>query len=212
MNTTFKYFIVILSIAIFGLAFFLLTLKTPIFYSKKQKTIHSCIQQDKQKLHFRFRTPKGVYFDVNFVRNAKLSCINPNFPAIHIKTNRPHQAWLQVVYTDSKSPHLQAFVDSTPSSSPFYTKEKDFYDAPLWTYSLLSRPLSFWKAHTFAIEIKSQTKTIKCLGGIEWGFELPFMKRRPVAIEPQLLNEKAWVEAWRLIKDKLPRFISSENC
>lgn len=193
------------------LLFQALNWESPDVNRNEQSNIDLCIQQDEHKLYFRFQTKQGFNFDIDFVRNSKPNCLNPYFPAIHIKTDIPHNAWLHVVYTDSEVPEQQTFIDSEKittkrSSYPFYAYTEDFYDAPLWTYSLLNKPISFWKGHAFAVEVNHQNKTIKCLGGIEWGFELHFTKLRPVASKPKLLDEKAWNQAWRLLKSKLPNY------
>ncbi len=214
MNKIFKCILISLLLGVLGtLLFQALSWKPPDINGKSQRKIHSCIQEDASKLNFRFQSDHNIHFDVDFVQNSKPSCINPYFPTIHIKTNGSHNAWLHIVYTDSKVPEWQTFIDSEhdatkPSPYPFYTHEPDFYDAPLWTYSLVNKPISFWKGHTFAIEVNHQNKTIKCLGGIEWGFELRLTKLHPLAIQPRLLDEEDWKQAWELVKDKLPNYES----
>ncbi|WP_341794558.1 hypothetical protein [Rickettsia endosymbiont of Rhinocyllus conicus] len=41
-----------------------------------------------------------------------------------------HNAWLQIVRTDSSDKKLQKFIDTNVELHPFYTLEQDFYDAP----------------------------------------------------------------------------------
>lgn len=195
--------------AIGVLLFQFLSWKSPQVNFSARSDIHSCIHEDESKLKFNFQVTKDTGFEVLLVRNSKPNCVNPYFPAIHVKTAASHNAWLHIVYTDSKAPEWQIFIDSTvtkPSPYPFYTFEADFYDAPLWTYYLFYKPISFWKWHAFAVEVNHNNKTIKILGGIEWGFELRFMKLYPIAIEPRLLDEKAWKQAWKLVKGSLPDY------
>jgi hypothetical protein len=109
------------------------------------------------------------------------------------------------VYTDSTDPTLRTFVDYNPkwTNYPFYSYSNYFYDAPLWTYSLLNKPLSFWTGHAFAVSVDHQKKLINCIGGIKWGFELSQMKLRPNAIHPQLLDKRDWEKAWNILQEKL---------
>lgn len=175
-------------------------------------TIHSCIHSNLKKLKFKFATSSSAIFEISFVANTEQQYINPYFPAIHITTNVKHNAWIHIVYTDAKDKALRMFIDSeNPNKEnsiyPFYTFESGFYDAPFWTYSLFSRPLNFWKGNAFALDIDHQNRTVKCLGGIEWGFKLHFLTIRPVAINPKLLNQVDWNKIWPFIKEQLPRYI-----
>jgi hypothetical protein len=167
--------------------------------------------------------PKGHYHLLNqilirctepnvyLVNNSAPECLNPFFPSIHIQASQSHNAWVHIVYTDSKAPEWRTFidaanVDSPGSAYPFYTYEQDFYDAPLWTYSLLKKPLSFWKGHAFALKVDHHRKTIECIGGIEWGFELPLVKLRPKAIHPKVLGRLEWEQAFQVLQEKLPGY------
>lgn len=103
------------------------------------------------------------------------------------------------------------FIDSEDplnenSIYPFYSLESDFYDAPLWTYSFFNKSLSFWKGHAFALYTNHQNKIVMNLGGIEWGFELSFLRIKPIEINPKLLNHTDWNIAWQLIKGELPEY------
>ena len=165
------------------------------------KNIHASIHDDHRKLYFKIGTRQGKYFNVYLVNNSAPECLNPFFPSIHIQASQSHNAWVHIVYTDSKAPEWRTFidaanVDSPGSAYPFYTYEQDFYDAPLWTYSLLKKPLSFWKGHAFALKVDHHRKTIECIGGIEWGFELPLVKLRPKAIHPKVLGRLEWEQAF----------------
>lgn len=87
-------------------------------------------------------------FSVYFMENTGKTSLNPYFPAIHIQTTVSHNAWIHVIYTDSKFPQWRTFLDTMPknlphSSYPFYTYEKDFYDAPLWRYGIFSKPIGY---------------------------------------------------------------------
>jgi hypothetical protein len=135
----------------------------------------------------------------------------PYFPSIHIKAIKLHNAWIHIVYTDAQTQKLRTFIDaanidSSSSTYPFYTYEQDFYDAPLWTYSFFNKPLRFWKGHVFAVKVDHQKKSIHCMGGIAWGFELSYFRLYPKAILPQLLNKDDWDKAWQILEEKLPGY------
>lgn len=185
--------------------------KSPEVNQKCQRTIHSCIYEDEHKVRFSFRTHQGTSFEGTYVENSKPNCINPYFPSIHIRTNVSHNKWIHIVYTDSKSSEEQVFIDAEiplnkSSTYPFYTSGPSFYDAPLWTYSPVNKPISFWKGQVFAVDVDPEAKVIRCLGGMEWGFELSFFRLRPIAIKPRVVDAVAWGQAWELIKVKLPGY------
>ncbi|NDB83082.1 MAG: hypothetical protein EB127_10145 [Alphaproteobacteria bacterium] len=187
------------------------TWKSPDINHSGETNIHTCIHSDDRKLHFKLDAGGGNNFDVYLVENSKLNCLNPYFPSIHIQASQPHNAWIHIVYTDSKAPEWRVFIDAANkdtqgSAYPFYTYEQDFYDAPLWTYSLFNKPLSVWKGHAFAVQVDHQKKSIHCLGGVEWGFELSQFKLRPKAINPKTLNNLDWDKAWQLLQEKLPGY------
>lgn len=168
--------------------------------------IHTCIHSDDRKLHFKLDAGEGNNFDVYLVENSKLNCLNPYFPSIHIQASQSHNAWIHIVYTDSKVQQLGTFIDAVDFLYPFYTYEQDFYDSPLWAYSLFNKPLRFWKGHAFAVKVDHQKKSIHCIGGIEWGFELPDFRLRPKSIHLQLLNKQTWEKAWQVLQEKLPGY------
>ncbi len=173
-----------------------------------ERDIHKSIQQDENKLNFVLTNEQGTQFCIDLVKNCKPDSINPHFPAIYIKTNPECNAWAHIVYTDAKDQKLRTFIDALEPSAqysnyPFYARSNDFADAPLWTYGLFSKPLSFWKGHAFALLVDDLNKTVKCLGGVEWGFELHYTNLRPVAIIPRLLDENAWTKACQLLKKEL---------
>lgn len=208
---TFKLIFAILITLLCFLTIWLDTWKSPDVNHSGDTNIHTCIHSDDRKLHFKLDAGGGNNFDVYLVENSKQNCLNPYFPSIHIQAHQPHNAWVHIVYTDSKAPEWRIFidaanVDSPGSAYPFYTYEQDFYDAPLWTYSLFNKPLRFWKGHAFAVKVDHQKKSIHCIGGIEWGFELSYFRLRPKATAPQLLNKEHWEKAWQILQEKLPGF------
>ena len=175
----------------------------------RTKTIHQCIYEDKHKQSFKLISMQN-FFEVNLVQNSDTSCINPYFPSIHIKTDCDHTAWFHIVVTNSEDIELQEFIDAQKESYPFYTLEKDFYDAPTWRYTLFSKPLSFWKGRAYAVKIDHNTKTIKCIGGIQWGFTLSYFHFRPQIIIPSGLTTQHWEQDWLIFKNKLPDY-SNKN-
>lgn len=131
-------------------------------------------------------------FNISYIPNAPRNCFNPSFPIIHIKLKQEHNAWLQIVRTDSSDKKLQKFIDTNVELHPFYTLDQDFYDAPLWYYTLFSKPLTYWTAHTYAVKIDHQNKTIKIIGGIKWGFRLAYFPIKPQMILPSSLDTNDW--------------------
>jgi hypothetical protein len=138
---------------IFFLIIWLGTWKSPDVHHFGETNIHTCIHSDDRKLHFTLDAGGGHNFDVYLVGNSKPNCLNPYFPSIHIQASQSHNAWIHIVYTDSKAPEWRTFIDAPRSAYPFYTYEQDFYDAPLWRYSLFNKPLRFWKGHAFAVKV-----------------------------------------------------------
>lgn len=174
------------------------------------KKIHQSIYEDKHKKSFKLISMKNS-FEVNLVQNSDNTCINPYFPSIHIQTDKDHTSWFHLVVTDSKNIELQKFIDVTQKENyPFYTLEKDFYDAPIWRYTLFSKPLSFWKGHAYAVKIDPNNRTIECIGGIQWGFTLSYFHFRPQIIIPSGLTIQHWEQDWLIFKNKLPDY-SNKN-
>jgi hypothetical protein len=66
--------------------------------------------------------------------------------------------------------------------------------------------LSFWKGHAFAVQIDNDAKIINCVGGVEWGFTLPYFSLRPQSLEIKSLDINHWNAAFELLKLKLPEY------
>lgn len=133
-------------------------------------------------------------FEINYLENSPKNCINPNFPSIHIVGKANYNAWLHLIYTDAKDPKRTinwCYIDADKNNYPFYTVEKDFYDAPLWGSSFFKRPLSYWKGHAWAVFVDFSQCTIQIVEGFEWGFEWKRF-RKPKALTPRLLSLKDW--------------------
>lgn len=150
-------------------------------------------------------------FDVAYVKNAQSDCAGPYFPAIHIKTQASHNAWLHLVRTDcTAEPRWLCFIDACREQYPFYSVRQDFSDNPLWYYSLFSKPLSFWIGHAYAVQVDHQNKTIECVGGISWGFRLAWWSLRPVMILPLALTQNDWCVDWKIFQEALPGYKNIE--
>lgn len=167
--------------------------------------------QQRPDLDVDFRSRSGVIFRVQQIQNAPYAAVNPHFPVILISPNIKVDGWIHVVYTDARQSsdcNGKTFVDYDPQLTkyPLYNNTQYFYDAPLWSYSLFNKPLRFWKGHAFAVKVDHQKKSIHCLGGIEWGFELSYFRLRPKATAPQLLNKEGWEKAWQILQEKLPDY------
>ncbi len=144
-------------------------------------------------------------FDVSYVKHSSLQ----HFPGVHfhVTTNDTTCAWLQIVRTDSKDLKWQQFIDADQKFFPLYTHGKDFYDIPVWNYSIFFKPLSFWNAHAWAIVLDKNKKTVQCLGGISWGFELSFWRLWPCMILPKPLNISDWIQDWNVFKKELSEYV-----
>lgn len=208
---TFKLILALLITLLCFLIIWLGTWKSPDVNHSEDTNIHTCFHTDDRKLNYKLGSGEGNNFDVYLVENSKPNCLNPYFPSIHIQASQSHNAWIHIVYTDSQAPEWRTFIDTTTKNSsgstyPFYTYEQDFYDAPLWTYSLFNKPIRFWKGHAFAVKADHQNKSINCIGGIEWGFALSDFRLRPKTTAPRLLNKEHWEKAWQILQDKLPGY------
>lgn len=186
-----------------SLLMFILLWENPRLNWTTTRSIYDCIDKEnsKSKTLNSFDHTLGA----NWVENSKENCINPFFPSIHISTASDHNAWLQIVYTDSQDQKWNKFIDTETNSKkfPFYTFEPDFYDAPYWNYTFFQKPLSFWKAHVYAVMVDYKNKTIKCVGGIEWGYRFSVFQFHPKMIIPIELNEQNWKKDWLEFKTAL---------
>jgi hypothetical protein len=157
-------------------AFFILTITIVVaifFYTMPLKkanpkfSVYECFKKfPYQSLELKSLNNK---FTVKYISNSPSECINPLFPSIQIESNDAKiDAWLQIIYTDSNDVSTKLFIDSYQSLFPLYTRDPVFYDAPLWNISSSVLPLSYWKAHTYALKQYKQTFSI--IGAIKWGF------------------------------------------
>ncbi len=143
---------------------------------------------------------------ISYIEKASSRCLNPNFPAIHIFTTNKHNAWLQIVFTDSTDPKLQEFIDSSSDNYPFYSFEQDYYDAPLWEYSIISKPLSFWKAHTYAIKLDRKNQIIEFVKGVEWGFTFTKFALHPKFTKPRILKQSDWQQDLQIFNREFSKY------
>ena len=201
----------IILLGVLSLGFYAYNWQSPDVNQSSSSNLHQCIYKSKDKRNLKVRSLNNE-FAITYVENSDHHCFNPRFPAIHITTQAKHNAWLHVVYTDHNDiKDNQIFVDTVdpdkaPDIYPFYNLGQEFYDAPLWRYSLLSKPLSYWKGHAWAVEVDRENKTIKPVGGVSWGFNLSYFQIRPICIIPSALNGDDWVNDWQIFKTKLNEF------
>jgi hypothetical protein len=203
-----KVILTIILLGVLSLGFYAYNWQSPDVNQSAADNLHQCIYKSDDKRNLKVRSLNNE-FDITYVENSGYDCFNPNFPAIHITSKAKHNAWLHVVYTDRNDiKDNQIFVDpdKAPNIYPFYNLGQEFYDAPLWRYSLLSKPLSYWKGHAWAVEVDHENKTIKPIGGISWGFNLLHFKIRPTWITPSTLNQDDWLNDWQIFKTKLSGF------
>lgn len=209
-STKFKLLIAVIMVAL-PLAFYAYNWQSPDVNQSAADNLHQCIYKSDNKRSLKVSSLNNE-FTITYVENSNYDCFNPHFPSIHITTKAKHNAWLHVVYTDRNDiKDNQIFVDTVdpdkaPDIYPFYNLGQDFYDAPLWRYSLLSKPLSYWKGHAWAVEVDHENKVIKPIGGVSWGFNLSYFRIRPICITPSALNEDDWVNDWQIFKMKFSGF------
>ena len=67
-------------------------------------TVLKCIYNDEKRMQFALDAGGGNNYHVSMVENSKQNCFNPYFPSIRIQASQPHNAWIHIVYTDSKAP------------------------------------------------------------------------------------------------------------
>ncbi|MEZ5315063.1 MAG: hypothetical protein R3E91_02475 [Chlamydiales bacterium] len=198
----------IILLCVLSLGFYAYNWQSPDVNQSASSNLHQCIYKSDDKSNLKVISLNNE-FVITYVENSDHDCFNPYFPAIHITTQAKHNAWLHVVYTDRNDiKDNQIFVDTdkAPDIYPFYNLGQEFYDAPLWRYSLFSKPLSYWKGHAWAVEVDHENKTIKPVGGVSWGFNLSYFQIRLICITPSALNEDDWVNDWQIFKMKLSEF------
>lgn len=225
--------ILISSALFFGVPFFLgyklSTWRSASFIPENSANFRECIYKD--PLHKEVKISScGSDFTVNYVENTSLAvspCFNPTFPSIHIAADDRCNAFLQIIYADCRSmeewqfiaiqEHLCCRIDTSNKDNdpygvyPFYTKCNQLYDSPHWEYAFFSRPLSFWRAHAYAVVVDYNNKKISCLGGISWGYRLPWYSCTPKMILPASLSMDDWKDDWKLFSTVLPDFRGTES-
>lgn len=198
-------------LAIVGFAWYASQWESPSLNRAYTKSAHQALyESDYYTLAY---STMGTQFLVSVAPHAPNEAINPHFPIIHMKTPAPHNAWLHIVRTDSKNRNLRRFIDSVENAEgiyPFYSLEQDFYDTPLWRYTLFDKPLSFWNGYAYAVQVDRQAKTIKCVGGIAWGFRLSDFSLRPEALPPKSISTAEWKRDWQFFKEELENFTLTE--
>jgi hypothetical protein len=143
-------------------------------------------------------------FEVSYIENSSVQCVNPYFPSIKIHTGEQHNAWLHVVHSNSSDPRWRTFVDSVDNSQnlyPFYTYEDDFYDAPLWIYKLWDNLK--WEGHAYPVQVDHELKTIEFFSGVKWGFELGNFRLRPQMTLPELITQEDIWRDWEIFQEML---------
>jgi hypothetical protein len=194
-----------------GLYFYLFNWQNPQVnraFNLSSQELYELIKNDQEGQH-KIIDSMNYLFDIHFIENMNMDSLNPYFPAIYI-INNSCNAWLHLVQTDSKfQPEYQKFIDCDKSIVdlyPFYTKDKIFVDQPHWGYSFFSKPLSYWIGHAWAIELDEQKKTIKCVGGISWGYRLFCCSFKPTMILPTSLTNQDWQTDWKVFQQFLPDY------
>ena len=203
-----KFFYLILSVFFLIVLLLVSTWESSYINYESTSDLNFQIHSGYNRQNFNIKSWASANFEVFLVPNATKKALNPYFPQIHIRVDKPHNAWIQVVHTDSKDPRYKVFVDTAEETklAPFYTLDKDFYDSPLWSYTFFKKPITFWHGHAYAVNVDHEKKTIECLGGIKWGFELKYTKLRPVALLSQSLSQSDWNKDSVVFAKKLPGY------
>lgn len=165
----------------------------------------------------------GHDFEVTYVKNASQECICPHFPALHITTQAVHNKWI-FVDPQSKSlfiPNIRLIVEllgdnpeiDVEPSDPilrkkllkdieyqghfiFKSSEKDIFSNHAEGYTLFTKNSINWTGHAWALQVDLDKKTIRCVGGVSWGFKVSWYNLWPTMILPQALTEQDWQNDW----------------
>ena len=148
---------------------------------------------------------KSIKLTINYITNSAKNCINPNFPSIHITGDNYFNGWIHIITTDSKNSNLKKFIDKDNKNPPFYSINRDFYDAPLWNIYTNSDKIRFWEGHAYPIKIDYTNKNIKIFDGIKWGFVLKNFKK-PSTIISQTIEESEVEEDLYFLKTQIKDF------
>ena len=112
---------------------------------------------------------------------------------MYIRSNKEQSSWILVVSTDSYEAiniPWQRFIDTHKDVFPFYTHYNILVDFPFWSYSVLYKPFSYWKAHSYNVLVSKKENTIQILQGIEWGYRFLPLSLYPTMIKPRKLSSK----------------------
>ena len=74
----------------------------------------------------------------------------------------------------------------------FYSLDQDFFANDGDFYTIFDKKISPWMGHAYAVQVDDKQKTVQCVGGISWGFRLPWWSLRPVMILPAALTQEDW--------------------
>lgn len=192
-------------------------------FSDAQHCIFENKNHQKTMLH-----SMGHNFEVTYIKNASDECLLPHFPAIHITTESAHNKWIFVDYKsrslfvpntrlmfklgeDSEKAEKtgdsllreQLFKDfDYQGHMIFYSSEKEFFSNHGDGYTLFTKNSINWTGHAWAIQADLDKKTIRCVGGISWGFKVPWYSLWPVMILPQALTQEDWQNDWDKLSQK----------
>ncbi len=159
-------------------------------------------------------TSMGNEFDIFYIENIQPHdpyAFAPYFPAIEISTTHVHDAWLQIVRTDAQDHSLKIFIDASAENYPWYSLDQNFYDISSWNYTFFTKPLTTWLAHVYSIQLDEENKTIKCVGGISWGFKFNQLGFQPTMIFPTSLTSHDWQADWKIFQEALADYQDSKQ-
>ncbi len=193
------YFVIIFCIFVVLILFFY---RKHVADSRNIMTINECIYNSPYIQKMELLSKRNIVFKIHYISNSPSNSINPNFPSIHITASGNHNAWIQIITTDSKDLNYKRYIDTNERSFPFYSLDRDFYDAPLWGSYFANNSIKLWRGHVYPVIVDCNNQIVILKAGIKWGFELRnFMN--PKMITPQNLTTSELMEDLTFLQKKI---------
>src|SRR5438874_498078 len=74
----------------------------------------------------------------------------------------------------------------------FYSSKQELFFCDYANYGIFWGRNENVQKHAYAVQVNLDKKTIRCLGGISWGFKIPWWSLRPAMILPATLSKQDW--------------------
>ncbi len=182
-----------------------------------------CIYADKNYKSVTLSSMDNI-FKVNYVENASPECMGAYFPAVHITTDVAHDKWILLMHNQGDKMHpmkINAYPDpkifqgnneaiehgdkvlddkieqeAINVHSKFYSSEQDFFANLFTGYGLYWNRSFNVQNHTYAVQADLDKKTVRCIGGISWGYKRSWWNLRPSMIPLRALTHQDWKNDW----------------